>query len=153
MTSPARLGTAVAGFAMLLCSLTASAQTAPPGGPPQGQPGTFDQFKAQQMLQLQRAQARVAQRLAAPDLPADQHQRLEHQQAQLGKFAAMPPDRQDQVLHRRFDRIDANHDGVIDPGELQAFQQQHRERAEARKNAASDPGGKPDDFWPSQGQD
>ena len=144
---------AIAASIALLCSThTVSAQTAPPpSGPPQGQPITFDQFKTMQLQQLERAQARVAQRLAAPDLPPDQHQRLEHQQSQLGRFASMPPDQQDQVLHRRFDRIDANHDGVIDPGELRAFRQQHRERAEAKRDA-SGPGGKTDDFWPSQGQ-
>jgi hypothetical protein len=146
VTSPSRLEITIAAIALLLSGLTASAQTATPQPP--GQAITFDQFKAQQLQQLQRAQARVTQRLGAPDLPPDQRQRLEHQQAQLGKVAALPPDQQDAVLHRRFDRIDANHDGVIDPGELQAFRQAQRERAQAKKNA-SDPGGKSDGFWPS----
>jgi hypothetical protein len=150
VSSPTRFAIFAAGLAVMFSSLTAAAQTASPprGGPQQGQPIAFDQFKAQQLQQLQRAQARLAQRLAAPDLPADQRQRLEHQQAQLGKFAAMPPDQQDQILHRRFDRIDANHNGVIDPGELQAFRQAQRDRAQA-KTDASGPGGKNDDVWPS----
>ena len=152
MTSPSRFAIATAGIAMMLSGLAASAQTAPPPATaPQGQPIAFDQFKAQQLQQMQRAQARLTQRLAAPDLPADQRQRLELQQAQLGKFAALPADQQDQLLHRRFDRIDANHDGVIDPGEFQAFRQAQREHAQAKKDASST-GGKDDDFWPSQGQ-
>lgn len=152
VTSPSRFAIAAAGIAMLLSSLAGSAQTGPPhAAPPQGQPITFDQFKAQQMQQMQRAQVRLAQRLGAPDLPADQRQRLEHQQALLSKFAALPPDQQDQFLRRRFDRIDANHDGVIDPQERQAFRQAQREHTQAKKNA-SGPGGKDDDFWPSQGQ-
>ncbi len=147
MTSPTRIEIAAA-IALLLSGFAASAQTAPPiAGPPQGQSITFDQFKAQQLQQLQRAQGRLAQRLGAPDLSPDQRQRLEHQQAQLGRFAALPPDQQDQVLHRRFDRIDSNHDGAIDPGELQAFRQQQRERAVAKRDA-SGPGSKNDDFWP-----
>jgi EF hand domain-containing protein len=152
VTSPTRFAIFATGLAVIFSSLTVAAQTAPPSpiGPQQpGQPMTFDQFKAQQLQQLQRAQARLAQRLAAPDLPADEQQRLGHRQAELGKFAAMPPDQQDQILHRRFDRIDTNHDGVIDPGELQAFRQQQREQAEAKKSA-SGPGDKNDDFWPSQ---
>jgi len=146
--SPTRFAIFAAGLAVIFSSLAAAAQTAPPppAGPQQGQPITFDQFRAQQLQQLQRAQARLAQRLAAPDLSPDQ--RLAHQQAQLGKFAALPPDQQDQILHRRFDRIDANHDGFIDPGELRAFRQAQRVRAQVKQDA-SGPGGKNDDFWPS----
>ena len=150
MTSLSRFAIAAAGIAILLSSLAASAQTAPPpAGPPQGQPITFDQFKAQQLQQLQRAPARVAQRLGAFDLTPDQRQHLEHQQAQLAKFGALPADQQDQVLRRRFDRIDANQDGVIDAREVQAFRQQRRYQAQAKKDAAGS-GGKNDDFWPSQ---
>ena len=149
MTSPSRFSIAAAGLAMLLSSL-AAAQTAPTpsSGPQQGQPVAFDQFKAQQLQQMQRAQSRLSQRLSAPDLPADQRQRLEHQQAQLSKFAALPPDQQDQVLRRRFDRIDTNHDGTIDASELHAFRQAQRDRAQAKRDAAA-PGDKNDDFWPS----
>jgi hypothetical protein len=143
---PSRLEIAAAGIALLLSSLAASAQTAPPQPP--GQSVTFDQFKAQQLQQLQRAEARVAQRLAAPDLTPDQRQRLEQMQARLGNVAALPPDQQDALLHRRFDRIDANHDGVIDAGEFQTFRQQQRERAAAKKDASGS-AGKTDDFWPA----
>jgi hypothetical protein len=146
VTSPDRLRLAAVAFAVFLHSLSASAQTAPPPTPPQGAPLTFDQFKAQQLQQLDRVQAFFAQRLAAPDLPPDQRSRLERQQAQLGKFAALPPDQQSQLLRRRFDRIDANHDGVVDAGELQTFRQAQRDRG----RAAPGPDGKNDDFWPSQ---
>jgi hypothetical protein len=150
VTSPSRFAIATAGIAMLLSSLAASAQTAPPpAAPPKAQPITFEQFKAQQLQQMQRAQARLTQRLGAPDLPADQRQRLEHQQSELANIAALPPDQQDQVLRRRFDRIDANHDGVIDASELQAFRQARRERAQTKQDA-SGAGAKNDDFWPSQ---
>ncbi len=149
MTSPTRIEIAVAATTLLLSGFVASAQTAPPtAGPLHGQSITFDQFKAQQLQQLQRAQGRLVQRLGAPDLPPDQRQRLERQQAQLGRFSALPSDQQDQVLHRRFDRIDANHDGAIDPGELQAFRQQQGERAVAKRDASGS-GSKNDDFWPS----
>jgi hypothetical protein len=147
--SPARLGLADAGLAALLSGLPAEAQTAAaPPAQQQAAPLTFDQFKAQQFQQMQRVQARMAQRLAAPDLPPDQRQRLEHQQAQLGKFAALPPEQQDQVMRRRFDRIDTNHDGVVDAAERQAFRQAERQRAQAKQDAGG-AGGKTDDFWPS----
>lgn len=38
----------------------------------------------------------------------------------------MPPDRQDKLLRRRFARLDTNHDGMVDPGELQAGQKRDR---------------------------
>jgi len=150
VTSLARLSLAAAGLAVQLFTLPAAAQTAPPPppGPQQGTPLTFDQFKALQLQQMQRVQALLVQRLAAADLPPDRRQRLEHQQAQLGKLAALPPDQLDQLLRRRFDRMDANHDGVVDPGELQAFRQAQRARAQAKRDAAA-PGSKDDDFWPS----
>ncbi len=150
MSSPSRFAIAAAAISLLFSADIVWAQTAPPpAAPTAGQPISFDQFRAQQLQQLQRAQARLAQRLSAPDLPPDQRQRLERRQAQLGKIAGLPPDRRDQLLRRRFDRIDANHDGAIDAGELQAFRQAHQERAQAKK-ASSGPDGKSGDFWPSQ---
>jgi hypothetical protein len=146
VTSPTRFEIAMAGIALLLSGLTASAQTAPPPLP--AQTIGFDQFRAQQLQQLQRAQVRLTQQLGSPSLSPDQQQRLARRQAQLARFTAMPPDQQDRLLHRRFDRIDANHDGAIDPGEFQASRQQHRDRALAKK--ASGPGGGNGDFWPSQ---
>jgi hypothetical protein len=146
---PARLGLAAAGLAALLSGLPAEAQTAaPPPAQQQAAPLTFDQFKAHQMQQMQRAQGMLAQRLAAPDLAPDQRQRLEHRQAQLGKFAALSPEQQDQLLRRRFERMDVNHDGVVDAAELQAFRQAERQRAQAKQDAGG-AGGKTDDFWPS----
>jgi hypothetical protein len=147
LSSPSRLAIAAAAIGLLFSTVTLLAQTAPPPGQPTG----FDQFRGQQLQQLQRAQARLAQRLSAPDLPPDQRQRLEHRQAQLGKVAALPPDQRDQLLRRRFDRMDANHDGVLDAGELQAFRQARQEHTQAKK-ASSGPNGKSDDFWPSQSQ-
>jgi hypothetical protein len=150
VSSPTRFSLAAAGLAVLLSSLTAAAQTAPPppSSPPQGAPLTFDQYKAQQMQQMQHAQAFVAQRLATPDLAPDRRQRLEHQQEQLGRFAALPAEQQNQLLRRRFDRMDANHDGVVDAGELQAFRQAQRARAQMKGDAAG-ASDKTDDFWPN----
>ena len=154
MSSPSRFAIAAAVIALLFSTQSVPAQTAlPPAGAAPGQSVGFDQFKAQQLQQLQRAQARLTQQLGSPSLSPDQQQRLARRQAQLAKFAALPPDQQDQVLHRRFDRMDANRDGMIDRAELQAFRQQQRERVAAKKNAAAAPGGSNnDDFWPSQGQ-
>lgn len=150
MTSHTRFQIAAAA-AVLFSSLAANAQTAPPqpAVAPQGAPLTFDQYKTLQRQQLQRAQALVSQRLAAQDLPPDRRQRLEHQQSMLARFAGLSSDQQDQLLHRRFDRLDANHDGMVDGAELQALRQARRDRAQAKRDA-SGTGGKNDDFWPSQ---
>jgi hypothetical protein len=147
VTSPTRFSIAAAGIALLFSSLMAAAQNAPPN-PPQGARLGFDQYKAQQLQQMKSAQAFVAERLAAPDLPPEQRQRLEHRQAQLGRFGTLPPEQQDRLLHRRFERMDVSHDGVLDPSELQAFRQAQRDRAQTKRDAGG-VGGNNDDFWPS----
>src|SRR5581483_5060653 len=78
VTSPTRLGIAIGALALLLSGVTTWGQSIPTSPT---QPVSFDQFKAQQTQQLQRAQARVAQRLGSPDLPPDQRQKLERRQA------------------------------------------------------------------------
>ena len=109
-------------------ALPAAAQTAPPAAAP-GQPAgplTYDQFKAWQMQRMTQARAVVGQRLASPGITDDQRQRLQRTQAQLDKFAGMPPEQQDKMMHRRFSRLDTNRDGVVDPAELQAGQKHDR---------------------------
>lgn len=112
-------------------ALPATAQTAPPA-PPAAAPGlpsgplAFDQYKAWQMQRMTRARAVVGQRLASPGITDDQRQRLQRVQAQLDKFAGMPPEQQDRVMQRRFSRLDINHDGMVDPGELQAGRKHDR---------------------------
>jgi len=147
VTSPTRFSIAAAGIALLFCGLTAAAQNAPPN-PPQGARLGFDQYKAQQLQQMKSVQAFVAERLAARDLPPEQRQRLEHQQAQLGRFGSLPPEQQDRLLRRRFERMDVNRDGVVEPSELQAFRQAQRERAQTKRDTGG-AGGNNDDFWPS----
>ncbi len=133
--------TPVARYLLALCLVTAAvagipalpamAQTAPPA-PPAAAPGlpagplSYDQYKAWQMQRMTQARAVVGQRLASPGITDDQRARLQRVQAQLDKFAGMPPERQDKLMHRRFARLDTNRDGMVDPGELQAGQKRDR---------------------------
>jgi len=109
--------------------LPVRAQTAPPpaaGAQLPGGPLNYDQFKAWQMQRMTQQRAAIDQRLAAPGLTDDQRQRLTRAKTQLDKFAGLPPERQDKLLQRRFARLDANRDGMVDPAELQAGR--HRDR-------------------------
>lgn len=113
------LAAALVGGALVL---PASAQTSPPAAAaaqPSG-PLNYDQFKAWQMQRLTQARGAIDARLNAPGITDDQRQRLQRNKAQLDRFAAMPPEQQDKILHRRFARLDTNHDGLVDPAELQA---------------------------------
>jgi len=124
------LGLAIA-FVAAIPMLPATAQPAPPPGAAAQLPSsplTYDQYKAWQMQRMTQARAIVGQRLAAPGLTDDQRQRLQRAQAQLDRFAGMPPEQQDKVMRRRFGRLDTNHDGLVDPAELQAGRQHDRLR-------------------------
>ena len=109
--------------------LSAAAQTAPPpvaGAPVPSGPLTYDQFKAWQMQRMTQARAAIDQRLAAPGITDNQRQRLQRIKSQLDRFASLSPEQQDKRLRRRFARLDTNHNGLVEPAEIQAGQ--HRDR-------------------------
>jgi len=118
-------------FALLMLFVVPVAAQTPPPGHGQGlqAPMNFEQFRARQLEQLQRAEAMVAQRLAQPNLTPEQRERLTKRKANLDRFAAAPPERKERILRRRFVRIDTDHDGIIDANELAAWRAAHQARA------------------------
>jgi hypothetical protein len=87
---------------------------------------TFDQYREFRMRDLQQRQSRLTRQLAAPGLSAGERASLERRKAYYDRLAAMPPEELDQLYRERFDQIDANHDGKLDPEERTAWREKQR---------------------------
>jgi hypothetical protein len=88
---------------------------------------TFEQYRDFRLRDLQQRQARFARQLAAPDLSAAEKASLERRKAYYDQQAAMPAAERDQLYRERFDQIDANQDGSLDPEERAAWREKQRE--------------------------
>lgn len=88
---------------------------------------TFDQYRDFRIRDLQQRQDRLARQLGASDLSAGEKASLERRKAYYDQQAAMPADERDQLYRERFDQIDANHDGSLDPEERAAWREKQRE--------------------------
>jgi len=99
---------------------------------------TFDQYREFRLHDLQQRQVRLARQLAAPGLSATEKASIERRKAFYDQLAAMPAEERDQLYRERFDQIDANHDGKLDPEERAAWRDQQREyyRQQAAERAA-----------------
>jgi len=142
VTHAFRLLYALGLVASLLTGLTAAGARAQDQNPARRAeftgPMTYEQFKANRLAAIERMSAVAQQRLARPDLTAEQRQRLAQIQARLARFQSMSPPQLDQMLRRRFDRIDVNHTGIITPAQIQAVREQER-RAHAARAAGNSP--------------
>jgi hypothetical protein len=102
---------------------------------------TFDQYREFRLRDLQQRQERLARELAAPGLSAAEKASIERRKTYYDKLAAMPAEDRDQLYRERFDQIDANHDGKLDPEERAAWRDKQREyyrqQAAERGGAAS----------------
>jgi hypothetical protein len=87
---------------------------------------TFEQYRDFRIHDLTQRRARLAQQLAAPSLSAAEKKRLERRKADYDRLAAMPAEQGDQHFRERFDEIDANHDGKLDPEELAVWREKQR---------------------------
>ena len=87
---------------------------------------SFEQYRDWRLNMIERRQSELAVELAAPDLPALQKTRLEHSKAYYDWLAGLPAAERDRRFRERFDRIDANHDGQIDPAERSAWHDRQR---------------------------
>jgi hypothetical protein len=102
---------------------------------------TFDQYRDWRMHFIDERQIQIAAELAQKDLTAPRRTGLERQKAYYDFFAAMAPAERDRLFHRRFDEIDANHDGVIDHAERAAWHDKQRafyDRPNYRREATND---------------
>ena len=106
---------------------------------------TFQQYRDFRIHDLTQRRARLAQQLAAPNLSQAEEKRLERQKTYYDRLAAMPAEEGDRHFRERFDEIDANHDGKLDPEERavwrekqrEYYQQQATERAVSRLSDSS----------------
>jgi hypothetical protein len=103
----------------------ASAQRA--ATPAAGEAITLEQYREFRLHDLVQRQTRLAKQLAARDLSAAEKASLERRKAYYDQLAAMPAEERDQLYRERFDQIDANHDGKLDPQERAAWRDKQRE--------------------------
>jgi hypothetical protein len=88
---------------------------------------TFDQYREFRAHDLQQRQARLARQLADPGLSAAEKASIERRKAYYDRLAALPAEERDQLYRERFDQIDSNHDGKLDPEERAAWREKQRE--------------------------
>jgi hypothetical protein len=102
---------------------------------------TFDQYRDFRARDLQQRQARLARELAVPGLSAAQKASIERRKAYYDRLAAMPAEERDEIYRERFDQIDTNHDGKLDPEERAAWrekQQEHYRQQSAERSGQAD---------------
>jgi len=88
---------------------------------------TFEQYRDFRLHDLRQRQARLTKQLAAPDLSAAERGSLERRKAYYDQLAAVSAEERDQLYRERFDQIDVNHDGKLDPEERAAWRETQRE--------------------------
>jgi hypothetical protein len=92
-----------------------------------GEMVTFDQYRDFRARDLAQRQARLARQLADPGLSAAEKASIERRKAYYNRLTAMPAEERDQLYRERFDQIDSNHDGKLDPEERAAWREKQRE--------------------------
>ena len=110
-----------------------AADPAPPAGeakaetiPAGNAPITFEQYRAWRLAAMERRLSEIDMQLGAPDLSPARKARIEETRSYYKWLAGLPEAERDKRFRERFDRIDANHDGVVDAGERAAWREQQR---------------------------
>jgi hypothetical protein len=105
---------------------------------------TFAQYRDWRNAFNARRRSELAGQLSTANLPARRKARLEQVKAYYDWLARLPQADRDRRYRARFDRIDADHDGTIDPAERaawrakrSAFYRRAAERASAAAGAAA----------------
>src|SRR5947209_19564213 len=88
---------------------------------------TFEQYRDFRARDLQQRQARLARQLADPGISAAEKASVERRKAYYDRLAAMPAEERDQLYRERFDQIDSNHAGQLEPEERAAWREKPRE--------------------------
>jgi hypothetical protein len=101
------------------------------------QPITFEQYRDWRLNFIERRRTELAVQLEATDLPAASKARLERVKAYYDWFAALPDAERDRRFRQRFDRIDTDRDGTIDPAERAVWRD--RQRAFYHRDGAAAP--------------
>jgi hypothetical protein len=87
---------------------------------------SFEQYREWRNNYLERRRDQLAAELAAGNLPAARKARLEQSKAYYEWLAGLPQAERDRRYRERFDQIDADHNGVIDPAERAAWREKQR---------------------------
>ena len=87
---------------------------------------TFEQYRDWRLHFIDERQTQIAAELAEKDLSTQRKTALERQKAYYDFFAAMPAAERDRRFRERFDQIDTNHDGIIEPNERTAWHDKQR---------------------------
>jgi hypothetical protein len=87
---------------------------------------TFDQYRDWRLSFIEQRQTQIAAELAEQNLTPERRAGLERQKEYYDFFANMAPAERDRRFRERFDQIDTNHDGVIDPAERAAWHDKQR---------------------------
>jgi hypothetical protein len=101
---------------------------------------SFEQYRDWRLHFIEQRQTQLTAQLAAANLTATQRSRLEQQKAYYDWFSALPETDRDHRFRDRFNQIDANHDGRIDPTERAAWHEKQRafyDRGRPRQQAAA----------------
>jgi hypothetical protein len=88
---------------------------------------SFEQYREFRSHDLEQRQVRLARQLTAPGLSAAEKASIERRKAYYDRLAAMPAEERDALYRERFDQIDTNHDGKLDPEERAAWREKQRE--------------------------
>ena len=100
---------------------------------------SFDQYREWRLRFIEQRQTQLTAQLATADLQPRQRARLEQAKAYYDWFAGLPATDRDRRFRERFDQIDANHDGLIDPGERAAWHEKQRAFYGSRRVIAAEP--------------
>ncbi|HEX3863508.1 MAG TPA: hypothetical protein VHY35_17635 [Stellaceae bacterium] len=87
---------------------------------------SFEQYRDWRLNFIEQRRSELAVQLSGTDLPAQQKTRLQQVKAYYEWFAGLPDADRDRRFRERFDRIDANHDGIIDHSERTAWHDRQR---------------------------
>jgi len=123
---------------LFAAALVAPAQAAPAAAVPVSDAITFDQYRDWRLHFIDQRQTEIAAQLADRSLGAAQRQSLERQEAYYDRFAAMDPSDRDRLFRRRFDEIDTNHDGFIEPAERAAWHDKQQAYYATRRTASAE---------------
>src|SRR5437762_13198415 len=100
---------------------------------------TFDQYREWRLRFIERRQTQLAAQLAAAELQPRQRARLDRTKAYYDWFAGLSDAERDRRFRERFDQMDSNHDGVVDPAERAAWHDKQRAFFSRGRTAAAEP--------------
>jgi hypothetical protein len=100
---------------------------------------TFDQYREWRLRFIERRQTQLAAQLAAAELQPRQRARLDQTKAYYDWFAGLSETERDRRFRERFDQMDSNHDGVVDPAERAAWHDKQRAFFGRGRTAAAEP--------------